>query len=71
MDTNWFNWSAPEIPIRHRKRGIIAYVWLWNLFNRISTDGHFWGVGVLQIQNRHLLYIGYNGISICFIGRTS
>jgi hypothetical protein len=70
-DLRWFNWSAPGIPIRRGKRGIIGYVWLWNLFNRVSTDGHFWGVGVLQIQNRHLFFIGDQGISILFIGRTS
>jgi hypothetical protein len=66
---HWFNWGAREIAIR-RNGNLIAYMWLWNLFNRVSTDGHFWGVGVLQIQNRHLSYIGSNGISICFIGRT-
>lgn len=73
VDLRWFNWSAREIAIRRRDRirTLIAYVWLWNIFNRVSTHGHFWGVGVLQIKNRHLFYIGHNGVSICFIGRTS
>lgn len=68
-DFRWFNWGSREIALRWRGN-LIAYLWLWNLFNRVSRDGHTWGVGVLQVQNRHLFYVGSGGVSICFVGRT-
>lgn len=67
---NWFNISAPYW------RGFR----LWNCFNRVTAkDGHWWGVGLLQIRNRHLLFVGRlpngrRGISLYvrafFLGRT-
>lgn len=64
----WFNVSGPCFKIGRRAR----LVWLWNAFNRHTADGaHWWGIGVLQVGNRHLFYVGHNGVSIAFIGRTT
>jgi hypothetical protein len=60
MNLRWFNWSGPRF----------CGVRLWNLFNRRSTDGHFWGVGILQWRKRHLCFIGHCGVSVLFIGET-
>lgn len=61
----WFNISAPPVKIRRQ------YVRLWNLFNRHTNDGeHWWGVGVLSINRRHLFFVGYCGVRVCFIGKT-
>jgi len=69
MDWTWFNVGAPIWVIRFKSKRI--YVRLWNLFNRVESGGqHWWGFGVLQINNRHLFYIGYNSVSIAFIGRS-
>jgi hypothetical protein len=62
----WFNWSAPALVVGHHNQRV-AYIWLWNLFNRVSDQGHWWGVGLLQINNRHLFYIGDAGVSILFL----
>lgn len=62
---HWFNAGSPRLKIAGRN------VWLWNLFNRHTSDGdHWWGIGVLQIGQRHLLFVGHCGISVLFIGRT-
>jgi hypothetical protein len=55
IDLKWFNVSAPKIKT----------VRLWNLFNRVSDDGHYWGIGFLQIRTWHLLYIGDAGFRLC------
>jgi hypothetical protein len=70
---HWFNVSAPAFRVgRHRVR-------LWNLFRRRSTAGRWWGVGLLQIDNRHLLFLGRTqgnprrevwALSVGFLGRT-
>lgn len=60
----WFNWSPPFFRVGGRP------VKLWNIFNRCSTEGHWWGVGVLQVGHRHLFFIGWCGVSIMFIGET-
>jgi hypothetical protein len=61
----WFNLSAPHWLIAHR-----VTVCPWNIFNRRTSDGdHFWGVGILQIGNRHLFAVTFSGVSILFIGR--
>jgi hypothetical protein len=65
----WFNISGPCFKIAYRRR--VNFIHLWTLFNRHTADGdHWWGVGVLQIGNYHLFYIGHGGISVAFIGRT-
>jgi hypothetical protein len=64
----WFNLSAP-LWIIHFRRIALAFC-LWTLFNRRCADGdHYWGVGLLQIDHRHLFCIAHSGISILFIGR--
>ena len=60
----WFNWDAPRLSILGRN------VWFWVLFNRHSTEGHWWGVGILQVGRRHLLFVGHCGIRALFIGQT-
>lgn len=61
----WFNLGGPCFKVGTR------LVWLWNAFNRHTADGdHWWGVGLLQIGNRHLLYVGHNGVSVLFVGVT-
>ena len=52
IDPHWFNASAPVWRVNGRM------VRLWNLFKRRSTDGHWWGVGLLQIDSRSLLFVG-------------
>lgn len=64
IDLSWFNWGSPWIRIKGLNMR------LWNLFNRRSVDGHFWGVGLGQVGNRHLFYIGHSGKSILFCGKT-
>lgn len=60
----WFNWGAPAFRVAGRR------IVLWNGFNRLSTQGHWWGLGVLQIGNRHLLYVGDCGVRALFVGKT-
>ena len=61
----WFNIGSPVFTIKGR------YVRLWNCFNRRTSDGdHWWGVGLLQVGNRHLVFVGYCGVNIAFIGQT-
>lgn len=64
----WFDLGGPCFKVGTRP----TFVWLWNAFNRHTADGdHWWGIGVLQVGNRHLCYIGHSGVSIAFIGRTT
>jgi hypothetical protein len=51
MSLRWFNASAPMW--RHGGR----MVRLWTLFNRRSTEGHWWGLGLVQVGNRHLVLV--------------
>lgn len=60
MDLKWFNAS---VQFRIGKTPIKPY----NLFNRRSSDGHFWGIGLLQIGARHLAYIGYDRAYLGFV----
>lgn len=62
MSYDWFNLSAPVWHLAGRR------VRLWNLFNRNATDYHWWGVGLLQINGRHLLYLSSGGFYAFFIG---
>ena len=64
VDLKWFN-ANPNL--NRTKKG--TYWSLFNLFNRVSNQGHFWGFGVLQIGSRHLFFIGSEGVSILFIGK--
>lgn len=61
VDFNWFNVSF----------GKVGSFKLFNLFNRVSTDGHWWGFGVFQYRRRHLFFIGTAGVSVLFIGQTT
>lgn len=66
----WFNLSGPTFIIRRYPARPI-FIWPWGCFNRHAADGdHWWGVGIVQIGNRHLFYVGHSGVSIFFIGRT-
>ncbi len=46
-----------------------ATVRLWALFHRVFAEGRFWGIGFLQVGQRHLLYVGNRGIRLLFLGR--
>jgi len=52
IDGMWCNVSAKPLHVRGR------IVRLWNLYHRRSTEGHWWGVGILQIDRRHLFFVG-------------
>jgi hypothetical protein len=70
MSWNWFNISAPYWVFHVGNRRVSMR--LWNLFNRVTSDGqHWWGFGVLQIGKRHLFYIGYNSVSMLFVGQSA
>jgi hypothetical protein len=61
----WFNISAPVIRIRGN------HIRLWNLFNRHTSDGdHWWGIGILQVNRRHLVFVGFCGVYFFFVGET-
>lgn len=53
----WFNLSPDFIHWQLLSKRMPLIKW-WNLFNKHSTWGHFWGIGLLQIGGRHLLYVG-------------
>lgn len=65
IDLRWYNAGAPWLRVPGTKFSLR----LWNLFNRRSTDGHFWGVGIVQVGSRHLLYVGHSGVSVAFVGQ--
>lgn len=58
---DWFNASPRFVKVRG------VNVRLWNLFNRNFVEGHWWGVGVLQIGSRHLFYVGHDRVYIGFL----
>ncbi len=63
MDINWFNLN-PDF-----KRKVFGKNFKWfNCFRRVSNDGTYWGIGIIQIGKRHLLYIGYTGTAFMFFG---
>lgn len=57
---NWFNLA---ISARIFGRRILP----WNAFNRRSAEGHFWGLGILQIGRRHLAYVGHDQAWLGFV----
>jgi hypothetical protein len=69
LNWKWFNISSPMWV------HVFGIRWpytirLWNLFNRYpSTGEHWWGVGILQLGQRHLFYIGDGGFCFLFIGK--
>ena len=66
IDLEWFNANAG-----FRKSKIFGQHWkFFNLFRRVNANMNIWGVGLLQIGNRHLFYIGSNAFSIFFLGKT-
>jgi hypothetical protein len=61
MNLQWFNASPEFIKIwKHNFK-------LFNLFNHRAKCGHYWGVGIIQVGQRHLFYIGDSGLSILFL----
>jgi hypothetical protein len=64
---HWFNLSAPAIVIGTPWGS--TFVRSWNVFNRRSTEGHYWGFGILQIEHRHLFAVMFSGVSILFVGK--
>jgi len=66
VSPSWFNLSAPPFRVAGRR------IRLWIIFNRVPrASTHWWGIGLLQIGNRHLLYVGDQGVRVLFIGRTA
>jgi hypothetical protein len=66
-DSTWFSLSGPIVML-YTPWGSL-FLRLWNAFNKVSTEGHYWGVGLLQIGHRHLFAVMFSGVSIAFIGR--
>lgn len=64
----WFNLGGPCFIVRKPRT---FFVWPWVLFNRVSTEAHWWGLGVLQVGKRALFYVGDGGVSFLFFGETS
>ena len=65
MTLHWFNITIGDGNILGRR------VTLFEAFNRVCADGdHYWGIGVLQLGQRWLFYVGYNSVSILFIGKS-
>jgi len=52
IDRNWFNVGAKPLTVRGNT------VVLWEMFKRRSTDGHWWGVGLLHVNRRSLFFVG-------------
>ena len=65
----WFNIDGPMLSLFTPWR-FHLYIRPWSLFNRRCADGdHYWGFGLLQINNRFLFAHMFSGTSILFIGR--
>ncbi len=43
------------------------YVRPWNFFKSGTVDGFWWGVGLVQINGRHLFYSGHRGTCLLFV----
>jgi len=56
---NWFNLSAPFFRIKNN------YIKLWNFFNKKCVGARYWGIGIIQINTWHFLYIGDIGFIFC------
>lgn len=71
VDLTWFNASLATFNV------FGSNVKLYNLFNRQDIergDGsieHHWGIGLLQIGGRHLLYVGSIGCTVLFAHKTN
>ena len=68
--TTWFNWSSPMWLLPCREPWVrlpFRTVRLWNLFNRRSTEGHWWGVGLLQLGQQHLFLACDHGVCVLFV----
>lgn len=67
MNFNWFNLNP-----KFNGKLFGRYLFKWfNCFRRVSVGGTYWGIGILQVENRHLFYIGFNGMSVLWIGTTN
>lgn len=65
----WFSFSTNAHLRYFGKKHL--YFKLFNFFNRHTADGdHWWGLGFLQLNKRHLFYVGHSGVSVLFIGKT-
>lgn len=52
----WMNFRGG---LWRRYSDIAAFIWLWHAFNRSYADGRGeCGFGALQVEWRHLLYVG-------------
>jgi len=61
---DWFSISSPRSRI-----GGYRVKW-YNCFNRrqnFASGGWVWGVGVLQVSNKHLFYVGFQGLCVGFV----
>ena len=61
FDRHWFNLGSSFIKLGGEN------IKLWNFFNRLSTQDTWWGVGLLQIGTRHLLFAGHSGVCVGFV----
>lgn len=60
---DWFNVGAPALVVCWRGN-LIAHVWLWDCFRRVSESDHAWGVGLLHVKRRSLIYIGHDHVDL-------
>jgi hypothetical protein len=68
FDPHWFGVRLGDRMVHIGQQSVIFCA--AQVFNRrFVNDEHCWGVGVLQVGRRYLLYIGHSGVSILFIGR--
>lgn len=56
---NWFYLSSPWVTVKNN------HFRFWNLFNRKCKDARYWGIGILQINTWHFIYIGDMGFRFC------
>ena len=64
FDMLWFNLKSPTFKVLGKT------VKLWNLFNRVSEDAHWWGVGLLQVGKRHLFLAHHGGVCLLFLNES-
>lgn len=59
----WWRWFNISTPVWHLNLGGHKYlVKLFQVFNRHDATGdHYWGIGLLQVGSRHLLWLGNQG----------
>lgn len=63
---HWFSLSAPAIWV-HRGLSRPILIWLWDCFHRETEDGRHWGIGLLNISGRHLVYVGHEKADVLFV----